>query len=221
MAGKPVEGKASGWTRRRLLAAGVAAGASLVPLLGRAALTPPQAEGPFYPSAEPADSDADLTRVEGRSGIAEGRPVIVSGRVVDQDGAPVANASVDIWQANHFGRYRHPRDRSDAPLDPNFQGFGRVITGPDGDYRFLTIEPGAYAASRSWQRPPHIHFKVRGAGFEELTTQLYFEGHPLNEGDRILQALSISEQQQVVIPFSPGPDGVAAGRFVVRLRARA
>ena len=74
MAGKPVEGKASGWTRRRLLAAGVAAGASLVPLLGRAALTPSQAEGPFYPSAEPADSDADLTRVEGRSGIAEGRP---------------------------------------------------------------------------------------------------------------------------------------------------
>ena len=172
------------------------------------------------PSSTPADSDADLTRIEGRAGRAQGNTIVVTGRVLDARGRPVKGAKVDIWQANHFGRYRHAGDRSEAPLDPDFQGYGRVITGDDGAYRFLTIEPGAYAASRRWQRPPHIHFKLRGADFEELTTQMYFAGHPLNDGDRILQALSVTEQQQVVVPFAPGPDGIRAGRFDIRLRTR-
>jgi protocatechuate 3,4-dioxygenase beta subunit len=221
MTRKPVQGRATGWTRRRLLAAGLAVGASMTPLLARAGLTPAQAEGPFYPSESPADSDADLTRIDGRSERAEGQSLMVSGRVLDPDGNPVAGARVDIWQANHFGRYRHAGDRSEAPLDPNFQGFGQVTTGADGRYRFLTIKPGAYAASRSWQRPPHIHFKVRGAGVEDLTTQMYFAGNPLNGGDRILQALSATEQRRVVVPFAPGPDGIPAGRFDIRLRIRA
>ncbi len=207
-----------GWSRRRVITVGLAAAAA--PLFARAELTPVQSEGPFYPSSTPADSDADLTRIEGRAGRAQGSPIVVTGRVLDADGRPVKGAKVDIWQANHFGRYRHAGDRSEAPLDPDFQGYGRVITGDDGAYRFLTIEPGAYAASRRWRRPPHIHFKLRGADFEELTTQMYFAGHPLNDGDRILQALSVTEQQQVVVPFAPGPDGIRAGRFDIRLRTR-
>ena len=68
----------------------------------------------------------------------------MTGRVLDESGRPVAGQLVEVWQANAGGRYRHQLDQHPAPLDPNFTGAGRCLTGPDGSYRFLTIKPGPY-----------------------------------------------------------------------------
>ncbi len=164
--------------------------------------TPPIDEGPFFPTRRPADSDADLTRVAGRTSRAEGDVIVVRGRVVDETCAPVAGAVVDVWQANRHGRYDHEADPHTAPLDANFQGSAHLVTGEDGTYSFRTIMPGAYPAAPGWDRPPHIHFKVARRGFHESTTQMMFAGHELNAVDRLLQALPSEEQDHVVV----GPD---------------
>lgn len=146
--------------------------------------TASQTLGPFYPETKPADSDADLTRVAGRGGRAQGQVIQVQGRVINPWGEAFAGVAVEIWQANSFGRYDHPGDGNDAPLDPNFQGFARVVTDAQGQYRFTTIKPSGYPAGGS-MRPPHIHFKVTGKQ-DRLVTQMYFAGEPLNARDRQL-----------------------------------
>ncbi len=145
-----------------------------------------QTEGPFYPTTEQSDRDADLTRVAGREGVATGEIVLVEGRVLDRDGAPIAGAVVDIWQANAAGRYAHERDPNPAPVDPDFQGWAIMTTDASGRYGFKSVRPGAYPAEDDWRRPPHIHFKVSRRGYREITTQMYFENEPLNDIDRLL-----------------------------------
>ena len=170
---------------------GIAASISLLgPGITRAAaLTPRQTEGPFYPIDEQVDKDMDLTLIDGHSEIAEGETILVRGCVLDTGGQPLDDVLVDIWQANHFGRYSHPDDNSAAPLDPNFQGWGLTKTNVDGMYGLKTIKPGAYqipAADGSGQRCRHIHFKVSRPGFEDLTTQMYFDGDPLIDQDLVM-----------------------------------
>jgi protocatechuate 3,4-dioxygenase beta subunit len=124
--------------------------------------------------------------------------------VTDRECRPIANAVVDIWQANHEGRYNHSLDASNPrPLDPNFQSRGIALTDSEGRYNFKSIIPGAYPASADWMRPSHVHFRVSSVGFRELTTQMYFQGTPYLNEDRILQSLSPEERQAVVIDFAP------------------
>jgi protocatechuate 3,4-dioxygenase beta subunit len=170
---------------------GLAAGISLLALgVTRAtAPTPEQVEGPFYPIDEQADKDMDLTLIEGHSETAEGEKILVRGRVSDANGRPLHDALVDVWQANHFGRYSHPEDKSTAPLDVNFQGWGVTKTNAEGRYGLKTIKPGAYrlsAVAGSGQRCRHIHFKVSRPGFKDLTTQMYFQGDPLIDQDLVM-----------------------------------
>lgn len=165
-------------------------------------LTPNQTEGPFYPVGKPAESDADLTRIA-RGGKAKGQEIVVSGVVRDIDGKPLAQTQVEIWHACASGRYGHPSDPNPAPFDPAFQGYGRVTTDASGSYRFRTIKPGAYPAARGWDRPPHIHFKVRCPGHAELVTQMYFEGDALNAKDYILLDLTPAQRKLVVVNFAP------------------
>ena len=127
--------------------------------------------------------DDDLILNFARAGeMAIGPRIIVHGRVLDESGRGVPGALVEVWQANAGGRYRHRREGYLAPLDPNFGGCGRTITGEDGSYRFRTIKPGAYPwpnGVNDW-RPAHIHFSLFGSGFgQRLITQMYFEGDPL------------------------------------------
>lgn len=121
-----------------------------------------------------------------------GERIIVSGRVLDGDGRPVAGQLVEIWQANSSGRYIHKRDQHPAPLDPNFTGVGRCITGADGSYSFITIKPGAYPWKNhlnAW-RPAHIHFSLFGQEFtQRIVTQMYFPGDPLFALDPIYQSI--------------------------------
>ena len=149
--------------------------------------TQDQILGPFYPIMSKPDRSGDLTRVPGGSGRAKGQLLMVTGRVRNPAGNPVAGAEIEIWQANAFGRYAHPDDTNPAPLDPNFQGFGAVTTGPDGLYQFKTIKPIHYPAGITGIRPAHIHFDVKGR-HDVLVTQMYFEGDPYNDKDPYLQS---------------------------------
>jgi protocatechuate 3,4-dioxygenase beta subunit len=134
-----------------------------------------------YPPTE------DLTHGKG----ALGERIIVSGRVVDEDGRPQPGVMIEIWQANAAGRYDHARDQHDAPLDPNFHGTGAVFSDAEGRYRFTTIKPGSYPwrnHHNAW-RPNHIHYSLFGAGFaQRMVTQMYFPGDPLLALDPVFQA---------------------------------
>ena len=134
--------------------------------------------------------ESDLTIAH--NGEPLGERIIVSGRVLDGDGRPVAGQLVEIWQANSSGRYIHKRDQHPAPLDPNFTGVGRCITGADGSYSFITIKPGAYPWKNhlnAW-RPAHIHFSLFGQEFtQRIVTQMYFPGDPLFALDPIYQSI--------------------------------
>ena len=132
---------------------------------------------------------------------------------MDTDCTPIADAVVEMWQANRWGRYRHPRDnRNASPIDPNFYGLGRVKTKKNGQFEFRTIKPGSYAASRDWQRPPHLHFRVRVNRDTKVTTQMYFADEPLNDPDLILNNLTSAEQSNVIVPFSK-TKGLSTGNF--------
>src|ERR1700704_4816084 len=142
---------------RRLLLAG--AGASLLPLHSTFAAgliaTPAQTEGPFYPTAFPADMDNDLVQVRGQAAQAMGTVLHLEGRVLDPNGRPVDGALVEIWQCDAQGVYDHPRQPGRERRDMAFQGYGRMIVTADGRYTFRTLKPVAYPG-----RTPHIHFKV-------------------------------------------------------------
>lgn len=215
-------------SRRALLQLGVgaAAGVTAGKLLGQSVdggsceATPQQTSGPFYPTTRQADEDVDLTLIEGHNNRAEGTIVRVGGQIVDQECRPVEGVLVEIWQANTRGRYHHERDAENPrPVDPNFQGWAKMLTGEDGQYEFKTIQPGSYPVDDSgWIRPPHIHFLVARRGHHELITQMYFAGQELNESDRILQALSSAEQEEVIVAFDADrEDATQVGRFDIVL----
>jgi protocatechuate 3,4-dioxygenase beta subunit len=147
--------------------------------------------GPLLSSI--AREDGDLTRNAGTDGVAIGERIIVTGRVVDERGDPVANALIEIWQANSAGRYLHRNDQHDAPIDPNFLGIGRCLTNKSGEYSFLTVRPGAYPwlnHPNAW-RPAHIHFSLFGSSFtSRLVTQMYFPGDPLQDLDPIFNSVA-------------------------------
>lgn len=160
--------------------------------------TPAEVEGPFYPVMDQQDKDFDLTKIEGRQGVAEGPHIIIKGQITDVTGNPVENAVIDLWQANAKGRYRHPRDPNPQPLDPNFQGWAIINSGKDGRYRFKTVKPGAYPASETWIRPPHIHFKISKDGYNPLITQMYFPREKLNETDLLLRNQKASDRPLMI-----------------------
>lgn len=147
---------------------------------------------PIYGHDDLQPLDDDLTKNAVVNGEPLGERIIVVGRVLDESNRPVPNALIEVWQANACGRYIHKNDQHDAPLDPNFRGAGRVITNENGEYRFVTIKPGAYPwrnHENAW-RPAHIHFSIFGTAFiSRLVTQMYFPGDPLLALDPIYNGI--------------------------------
>jgi protocatechuate 3,4-dioxygenase, beta subunit len=151
----------------------------------------------------PADTDFDLLRSGARS-YTQGTGAWVSGSVTDVEGKPVGGAAVEIWQCDNDGHYHHSGDGNRA--DPAFQGFGRVLVGADGGYRFRTLRPVAYGG-----RAPHIHVKVKLGARELLTTQLYVAGDPGNERDGLWRYLrDPADREALTVPFVAGTDGLQA-----------
>ncbi len=181
--------------------------------------------GPLFTARDVAESDSDLTAQH--AGAPLGERMIVSGRVLDESGRPVPNALMEMWQANASGRYRHLVDNHDAPLDPNFTGFGRVVTDANGNYRFKTIKPGAYPWRNHYNawRPAHLHFSLFGQGFaQRLVTQMYFPGDPLLEFDPMYMSVPDERaRQRLVSSFdweNTLPEYAIAYRFDIILRGR-
>jgi protocatechuate 3,4-dioxygenase beta subunit len=146
--------------------------------------------GPLFGEDAVAPNDSDLTAQH--EGEPLGERIVVSGRVMDEDGHPVPRTLIEIWQCNAAGRYRHKVDTHGAPLDSNFTGCGRTLTDSEGGYRFVTIKPGAYPWGNHYNawRPPHIHFSLFGPAFlARLVTQMYFPGDPLLPFDPIFNSI--------------------------------
>lgn len=204
--------------KRRTLLHGFLAGSLACSAQGALAqsltATPAQTEGPFYPDKMPLDQDNDLVLVKGHQAAAAGEVTDLSGSILDLQGNPLRGVVIEIWQVDHNGHYIHSGDAS-AKNDANFQGFGRFKTGQSGEYRFRTIKPVPYPG-----RTPHIHVKLRRGIRELLTTQLYVQGHPLNERDGVLRAIRDQRQRaSVLVPFLPSKErpGELTARFDIVL----
>ena len=181
--------------------------------------------GPAFGRIPVRAGDADLTRQH--PGEPLGERIIVSGRVLDSDGRPVPSTLIEVWQANAAGRYVDPVDDHPAPLDPNFTGAGRCLTDAQGEFRFVTVKPGAYPwrnHPNAW-RPAHIHFSVFGPQLSSrLVTQMYFPGDPLIPLDPILGSIPDPRGRELLIArfdlASTRPEWALGYRWDIILRGR-
>jgi len=175
--------------------------------------TPAQTEGPFYPTAFPADSDNDLVQVRGVAARALGTVLHLQGRVLDASGKPLNDATVEIWQCDARGFYDHPRQPGRERRDTAFQGYGKVLTDVQSAYRFRTLKPVAYPG-----RTPHIHLKVATADGRRLTTQFYLAGDPLNERDFVYREAIRDPRRRERIDMRLEPaDGMEAAAFATTM----
>lgn len=160
--------------------------------------------GPVYGQTSVGPLDHDMTKNARVNGEPLGERIVVAGRVLDEDGKPLPNTLIEVWQANAAGRYVHKNDQHDAPLDPNFRGSGRCVTDAEGRYKFYSIKPGAYPWGNhpnGW-RPNHIHFSLFGPSFvTRLVTQMYFPGDPLLDLDPIYKASPEGRRELMVSSF--------------------
>jgi protocatechuate 3,4-dioxygenase beta subunit len=123
----------------------------------------------------------------------------LTGRILDSKGNPIRNAMVEIWQVDNNGAYLHSGSSNREKLDRNFQGFGRFLTGTNGEYYFRTVKPVPYPG-----RTPHIHVGIKMKGREMWTTQCYIKGDPNNERDGILQSVrDVKLRNALIVDFAP------------------
>ncbi len=166
--------------------------------------TPKQTEGPFYPNKLPLDTDNDLLVINEGITPAVGEITHLTGKVMDEKGNPLRNALVEIWQCDAKGVYIHTADsdKKKDQQDKNFQGFGRFMTGSNGEYYFRTIKPVPYPG-----RSPHIHFKIKQGKKELLCSQCYIKGHPGNAKDGVYMGIKdLKARDSVTIDFTPMKD---------------
>jgi protocatechuate 3,4-dioxygenase beta subunit len=157
-----------------------------------------------------------------------GQLIHIRARVVDEDGAPVPGAVVEIWHCNAAGKYIHPNDSNDAPVDPNFYGAARLVAGDSGLVELRTVKPGAYPVpdTAGWWRPPHVHFSVWGRiWLSRLVTQMFFPGEPLNDADPILNAIRDPQARSRCVaklaPTAQGPANALVYDYQLVVRGRA
>jgi protocatechuate 3,4-dioxygenase alpha subunit len=180
--------------------------------------TATQTAGPFFHFGLVRPEWADLTG----GGKAKGDRIVLEGRVTDGDGVPLPDAIVEIWQANAAGRYEHPEDVQDKPLDPHFRGFGRAFTDKDGIYRFITVKPGAVPGRGNALQAPHIAVSIAARGLlHHLFTRVYFASEQLNATDPVLSSLDDPERQKTLLAESNGKaNGATVWRFDIVMQGK-
>ncbi len=165
--------------------------------------------GPFYRAGAP-----ELALGENIAQHVSGEPLIVSGRVLAPDGAPLANALLDVWQSDAEGFYdlQKPVPTAEGMDTTHMDLRGRFRTNENGEYFFHTIKPLYYpipkdgpvgkmlhAAGRHPYRPAHIHFQISADGYKMLTTELYLNDDPYIDSDAVFgvrSSLVINLEQQ-------------------------
>jgi protocatechuate 3,4-dioxygenase alpha subunit len=144
-----------------------------------------------------------------------GERVTLTGRITDADGAPVNDAMVEIWQANAHGKYGHPDDTRDLPLEPGFSGFGRVYTDAEGRFRVHTIKPGRVPGPDGAPQSPHLNVTIFMRGLlKHLMTRIYFPEEPANAQDPVL-ALVPAERRDTLVARKAA-DGVLEWNVVLQ-----
>lgn len=161
--------------------------------------TPSQTVGPFYAIG--------LTRRAMNvmaTDSTEGQRIRIEGQVFDGDGAAIPDVMVEIWQANAYGRYNHPDDKQEKPLDKTFTGWGRSGTDENSFYRFETIKPGPVPGGGDSVQAPHINVCVFARGMlVHAYTRIYFADEPANENDPVLNSIKNKNRRRTLIA-SPG-----------------
>ena len=178
-------------------------------------LTGAQTVGPFFGPALLRDGARRQVLV---GPATSGARLRLEGRVLDGDGAPVPDALIEIWQANTHGRYDHPADGRDRPLDPSFTGFGRTSTDDDGAYWFETIKPGRVPGPDGTLQAPHVVVTVFARGLlNHVVTRLYFADDPTNDQDPILARVP-PHRRPTLLAQPAERDGQRVYRFDIVLR---
>ncbi|MCW3474509.1 protocatechuate 3,4-dioxygenase subunit alpha [Limobrevibacterium gyesilva] len=156
-----------------------------------------QTIGPYWALIEHPEM-ADLTRFG-----AAGENVVLSGRMTDGDGAPVADAAIELWQAS-------------PAASETFPGWGRCACDRDGRFRFTTLKPGPLPGPGNAQQAPHVALTIFARGIlTRLVTRAYFDGEPLNDADPILGLVEDPARRATLIAR---PDGPGAWRIDIRLQ---
>jgi protocatechuate 3,4-dioxygenase, alpha subunit len=157
--------------------------------------TPSQTVGPYFSLGM-----AWLTTTDLAKDASAGERIVIAGCLHDGGGEPIPDAILEVWQANASGKYAHPDDTQDKPIDPGFSGFGRIPTDKDGRFRFITIKPGATPGSGNRLQAPHILVALfmRGLG-KHLYTRIYFSDEPANAADPILGRIEEPARRETLI----------------------
>ena len=165
--------------------------------------TTSQTVGPFFSIGLTRMKHDDLV-----SAGTSGERVVIEGRVLDGDGKPVPDAIIEIWQANSYGKYAHPEDQQDKPVEPSFSGYGRVPTDDDGKFRFTTIKPGPVPDLDGKLQAPHIVVSVFARGLlRRLVTRIYFPDEPANAADFVLNLVEASRRETLIAKKIAGASG--------------
>ena len=180
--------------------------------------SPSQTVGPYFAQGLLRDGDQVFTNTL-ISENTEGERIRIEGCVLDAEGRPVEDAMIEIWQANHHGRYNHPLDEQDKPLDPEFMGHGRTSTDVNGKYRFETIKPGSVPGPGNTAQAPHINVIVFARGMlSHAFTRIYFENEADNRNDPVLMSIKDEAHRNTLIARREETAGVIVYRFDIRFQ---
>jgi len=147
--------------------------------------TTSQTVGPYFAIGLTWLNQHDLTA----PGVS-GKKITIEGRLLDADGKPIPDGLIEVWQANSHGKYAHPEDKQDKPLEKGFHGFGRIPMDANGHFHFTTIQPGPVPGPDGKPQAPHILVSVFARGMlDRLVTRIYFPDEPLNAGDFVLNLI--------------------------------
>jgi protocatechuate 3,4-dioxygenase, alpha subunit len=146
-----------------------------------------------------------------------GERVSIEGRVLDGDGQPVPDAILEIWQANSHGKYAHPEDDQDKPLEANFTGYGRIPTNAEGRFHFTTIKPGQVPDPDGKLQAPHIVVSVFARGLlRRLVTRIYFPDEPANDSDFALKLVEPARRGTLIAKKPAGGAGALEWNVILQ-----
>ena len=176
--------------------------------------TPSQTVGPFY-SIGLTHKPMNVVATD----ATQGQQIRIEGQVFDGDGVAIPDVMVEIWQANTYGRYNHPDDKQEKPLDPTFTGWGRSGTDEKCFYTFETVKPGPVPGNDESVQAPHINVVVFARGMlVHAYTRLYFADEPANASDPVLNSIKNKKRRATLIASRGERDGKVIYRFDIRLQ---